>query len=360
MQERWLTGGIHLQNGSDLRGMSMKIERKRARVPNSGPIPAHQQRFASMPHRGGSVVPKRGTRDITCLPLPHQVQHGIEASMQQPHNEGGRPAPIETNIGTAAPVAELASQGQADGALSPHHAQYVNYLHYLQSAQQHIQALQAAHALHTAQTINGQQNHETMPSLQDIRVQSDSQSLEHTAPGADNGMDAGAGMASGAPSIFNPFAMPFSLLQQNGPIFPGAVPFTGLANGGGAPLSPTYSIMPAHLLGVGNPLGPGVPAAGSPVNGTDHRLNGGLNAGPAMVPGQLLGMSSPLGYRPGLMARSPVNRGGYPHGRASDVSLSPVNGMAPYMAAQDGIQHRVNGYHMPAQGLNDGRDHGSH
>lgn len=343
--------------------MSMKIERKRARVPNSGPTSTYQQRFASMPYRGGSAVPKRDTRNITFLP---QVQNGAVISMQQPHNEGGQPAPIDTNVGTAAPVAEMASQGQADGALSPHHAQYVNYLHYLQNAQQHIQALQAAHALHTAQTINGQQNHGIMPNLQDLRAQGGSQSPEHTALGVENNMDSGAGMAPGAPSIFSPFAMPFPLLQQNGPVYPGAAPFVGLPNGGGAPLSPTYPIMPAHLLSVGNPLGSGVPAAGSPVNGTDLRLDGGRNAGPSMVPGQLLGVSSPLGYRPGPMARSPVNGGDYYLGRSPNASSSPVNSMASYMAAQgvnpgqNGLQHRVNGYHMPGHGLNDGRDHGPH
>lgn len=341
--------------------MSMKIERKRARVPNSGPTPTYQQRFASMPHRGGSAVPKRETRDVTCLP---QVQDGAGTSMKQPHNEGGRPAPIDTNVGTAAPVAEMAAQGQADGTLSPYHAQYVNYLHYLQNAQQQIQALQAAHALHAAQTINSQQNHGIMPNLQDLRAQGESQSPEHTALGAENNMDASAGMAPGAPSIFNPLAMPFPLLQQNGPIFPGAAPFAGLPNGGGAPLSPTYPIVPAHLLGVGNPLGSGVSAAGSPVNGTGHRLNGGRNAGPSMVPGQLLGVSSPLGYRPSPMARSPVNGGDYYLGRSQNAGSSPVNGMGPYMTAQgvspgqNGLQHRANGYHMPAHGLNDGRDHG--
>ena len=316
-----------------------------------------------MPQHGGNVVPKCETRDITCLP---QVQNGAGVDIQQPHNEGGRPAPIEPNVGTAAPAAEMAPPGQVNGVLPPHHAQYINYLHYLQSAQQHIQALQAAHALHAAQTVNGQQSHGTIPSLQDLRAQNGSQSPEHTVAGAENGMEVGAGMTSGAPSMFNPFAMPLSLLQQNGPVFPGAVPFAGLPNGGGAPLSPTYPIMPAHLLGVGNSLGSGVPAAGSAVSGTDHRNNGGLNAGPAMAPGQLLGVSSPLGYRPGLMARSPVNGGDYSLGRAPNASSSPVNGMAPYMAAQGvnlgqtGLQPRANGYHMPAHGLSDGRDHGSH
>lgn len=343
--------------------MSMKIERKRARVPNSGPTPNYQQRFASMPHRGGSVAPKRETRGITCLP---QVQNGVGAIIQQPNNEGGRPAPLETNIGPAAPVAEVASQGQVDGALSPHHAQYVNYLHYLQSAQQHIQALQVAHALHAAQTINDQQNHGIMPSLQDLGAQGGTQSPEHTASGAENGMDAGGGMAPGAPSIFNPFAMPFSLLQQNGPIFPGAVPFVGLSNAGGAPLSPTYPIMPAHLLSVNNPPSPGVPAVGSPVDGTDHRFHGGRNTGPSMVPGQLLGVSSPLGYRPGPMARSPVNGGDYTLSRAPKVGPNSANGMAPYMAAQgvspgqNGLQPRANGYHMPPHGPNDRRGHSPH
>ena len=338
----------------------MKVERKRARVPGSAPSPTHQQRFASQPHRPAGLIAKREPQTITPLASPLQGPNEAGASFQQMQNGSGRPTLDATVIASPAPTVEAAAQDQSGGSLAQQQAQYINYLSCLLSAHQHVQALHAAQGLHAGQPANGQHGYGTLNGLQDIRAEAGSRSPEHPTPVMENGTVLGGGMASGSPGMFNPFTVPYPLLSPDSGVFPNGVPFMGMPYG--PQLSPTYPMTPAHILGMSNAVGSGLPATRSPVNGVDHHLNAGQNGGPRMAPGQLFNGSNALNSAPGLTARSPMNGVDhhYPLGRPSTTSPGPANGVASYAFAQgpiprqNGIQHRVNASHAPGQGLNDG------